>query len=345
MSVATLSETRVFNRDLEAVRENVLGGIIEAAIDGQPVLWLFAGRGANDRWTEQGSRGMGKRTLPGGESIVTKVRLGKNDTAKALTGGYDTYDLTPQDNVRHARWNWKQYGAGISIDEHLIDTMGGGLAFYDVVEAEMADAANSLADLMASHLYNNGGSSNNVNDLNSLISANDAIGGLSGATYSNWNSRGISARGTAAGSITFTPTTTSFAAAGLDNWRTAYDNASEGGTMTPNAILTTYLLKQAYEAKIQSQERYQPIQRTDARHMFLNFGMAPVIPDPKCPTGDTYFVNTETLHVVFLAGADFNSTPFQQPDRQRVRVSKVFATCEAICRDRKSNNRLTGQTA
>jgi len=345
MSVATLSETRTFNRDLESVRENVLPGVMNVAIDGQPVLWIFAARGANDRYTEQGPRGKGKRTLAGGESIVVKARLGKNDTAKALAGSYDTFDMTPQDNVRHARFSWKQYGAGVSIDEHVIDTAGGGLGFFDLVEEEMMDAANSLADTMASHMYANGGSANNVNDLSSLISANDSIGGLSGATYSNWNSRGFSARGTAAGSITFTPTTASFATAGLANWRTAFDNASEGGTMTPNVILTTYTLKQAYEAKIQSQERYAPIGMTDARHLFLNFGTAPVVPDPKCPSGDTYFINTDTLYSVFLAGADFNSTPFQQPDRQRVRLSKVFATCELVIRDRKSNNRLTGQTA
>jgi hypothetical protein len=222
--------------------------------------------------------------------------------------------------------------------------MGGGLAFFDVVEEEMMDAANSLADFMAGHMYASGGGSA-VNTLAALISANDSIGGLSGATYANWNSRGVSARGTAAGSITFTPTDPSFASSGLSNWKTAFDNASEGGTMTPNAILTTYALKQAYEAKIQSQERYAPMKREDARHLFLNFGTAPVIPDPKCPSGHTYFVNTETLYAVFLAGADFNSTPFQQPDRQRVRVSKIFATCELVIRDRKSNNKVIGQTA
>ena len=343
MSVTTLSETRVYGRDLESVRENVLPGIVAAAIDGQPALWIFAGRGANERWTEQGPMGMGKRTLPGGESIVCKVRLGKNETAKALSGGYDTYDLTPQDNVRHARYNWKQYGSAISIDEHLIDTAGGGLAYFDIVEEEMADAVASLADHLSSHMYNNGGVSYNVNDFNSLISANDSIGGLSGATYANWNSRGVSARGTAAASVSFAGG--SFATQGLSDWRTAFDNASEGGTMTPNVILTTYLLKQAYEAKIQVQERYEPVGREDVRHLFINFGLAPVVPDPKCPTGDTYFINTNTLHMNFLAGADFNSTPFQQPDRQRVRLSKVFATCELTCKDRKSNNRISSQTA
>jgi len=345
MAIAAVVESRTFTRDLESVRENILPGVVNAAIDGQPVLQIFAGRGANDRWNEQGPKGMGKRTLAGGESIVIKVRLGKNDTAKALAGAYDTYDLTPQSNVVHGRYSWKQYGAGISIDEHLVDTMGGGLAIFDAVEEEVADGVNALADTVATHMYANGGFANNVNQLGSLISANDAIGGLSGATYVNWNSRGFSARGTAAGSITFTPSTTSFAAAGLSNWKTAYDNASEGGTMTPNVLLTTYDLKQGYEAKIQSQERYSPIGKTDARHLFLNFGLAPVVPDPKCPTGHTYFINTETLYAVFLAGADFNSTPFQQPDRQRVRISKVFATCELIIRDRKSNNKLIGQTA
>ena len=213
------------------------------------------------------------------------------------------------------------------------------------VEEEMRDGANSLADLLGTHLYSNSSVASRVEDLQSLISANDSVHGLSGATYENWNSRGLSARGTAASAVSFAGG--SFATQGLSDMRIAYNNASDGTNMVPDVILTTYDVEQFYEGKLQAQERFTPGSLADAGFRFLAFKQAADIPDAKCPSGHQYFLNIGggTIYLAVLAGADFGSTPFQMPDTQRVRVSKVFVTCELVIVDRKRNNKITGITA
>ena len=344
MSVATQSETRSYGRLLEYTRDKLFSGIVQTAIDSQPALSIFTGKLANSMFPERGPSGKGKRVVTGA-SIEQKVRLGKNDTVGSLSGGYDTFDTSPQDNVRHARFNWKLYGGTVNISEHEISTNSGPEAVANMVEAEMRDAIDSLADLIGSHIYTNGGVSTRVTGLDQLISANDSVGGLSGATYTTWNSRGVSADGTAPASVLFTPTTTSFAAAGLANMRTAWNQASEGQSVQPEVILTTLTNHERYEGSLEPQHRITNMALADAGIRALEFKQAPVIPDRKATSGNFYFLNLDKLFLTCLAGCDFQSDPFTTPENQRVRVSKVYFTGELVCVDRKRNNKLTGVTA
>lgn len=344
MSVATLSETRTFGRYLEYTRDNVLPGIISAAIDSQPAISLFAGRIANSMYPERSDSGRAKRTTTGA-TIEYKVRLGTNSTAGELSSGYANFDTTPQDNVRHGRSNWKLYGATVNISGHEIDVNSGPEAVANMVEEESRDAVESLLDVMGSHVYTNSGISTRLTGLDQLISANDSVGGLSGATYYPWNSRGISADGTAVGSITFTPSTTSFAAAGLANMRTAWNQASEGASTSPDVILTTLTNHERYEGSLEPQHRITNMALADAGIRALEFKGAPVIPDRKATSGNFYFLNTSLLYLCVLAGADFETTPWTQPETQRVQVMKFYVTCEMVVRDRKRNNKLNGITA
>lgn len=346
--VAILTESRDFDRALEYARETVMPKIWSNAIDSQPLVSTLTGRIANAMFPEMGPMGRGKRMM-GGESIVGKARLGKNETVKSLTGGYDTFDTTPQDNVRHSRFNWKLYGGTVNISEHEIEMNASSeAAVANIVQEEMTDAIESLVDLLGTHLYSNGGVITRVTDLDTLISAaseNASVGGLSGSTYTHWNSRGISNDGTAPASVSFTPGTTSFASAGLANWRRAYNNASEGQSTQPEVIMTTLNIHEYYEAVIEPQHRVTNTRLADAGIRALQWKEVPVIPDRKCPSGKSYFMNLDRMYLSVLRGTDFQSTPFTQPDAQRVRISKVFVTCEMCIFDRKRQNKVIGQTA
>lgn len=343
MSVATLNETRTFGRYLEYTRDRVLPGIVSAAIDSQPALSVFTGRIANAMYDERGPQGAAKRTL-GGATVEFKVRLGTNLTAGELGSGYGVFDTTPNDSVRHGRANWKLYGATVNISGHEIDTNGSPEGIANMVEEESRDAVESVSDVMGTHVYS-GNTSTRITGLDALISANDSVFGLSGATYAPWNSRGISPDGTAAAAISFTPGTTSFAAAGLANMRTAWNQSSEGATTQPNVILTTLTNHERYEGSLEPQHRITNMALADAGIRALEFKQAPVVPDRKATSTNMYFINTSRLFLAVLAGADFASTPWTFPETQRVQVMKVYVTCELVCIDRKRNNKLTGITA
>lgn len=347
MATPLLSETRSYGRFLEYTRERMLPGIVSAAIDSQPAISIFTGRIANSMFPERGPQGRGKRE-GSGESTVFKVRLGKNETVSELTGGYDTFDTTPQDNLRHGRANWKLYGATVNLSGHEVDVNNSPERVASMVEEESRDAIESLLDLMGGHVYTNSGSPNRLTGLEQAISANDSVYGLSGASsgYGNaWSSRGVSPDGTAPASISFTASPTSFASAGLANMRTAWNQSSEGATTQPHVILATLTNHERYEGSLEVQHRITNMMLADAGIRALEFKGAPVIQDRKCTSGAFYFLNFDHIWLQVLAGCDFATTPWTSTERQRVQVMKVYATCEIVCDDRKRQNKLLGVTA
>ena len=347
MSVNVLTESRDYGRLLEFARENMLPGIISAAIDSQPGISIFTGRIANAMYPEMGPQGRGRR-VGSGDSTNFKIRLGKNDTVGELSGGYGIYDTTPQDNVRHGRINWKLYGGTVNLSGHEVDVNASSEAVVNIVEDEMRDAVESMLDLMGSHLYTNSGNPNRITGLEQIISANDSVYGLSGAASgfgSAWCSRGVSPDGTAPASISFTASPTSFVSAGMANLRTAWNQSSEGLSMQPEFILTTLVNHERYEGSIEVQHRVTNMALADAGIRALQFKEAPVIPDRKCTAGAFYFLNTDKIWMQILAGCDFASTPWLETEKQRVQVMKVYVTCEMACNDRKRVNKLVGITA
>lgn len=342
MSVTTLTESRTFGRALEYARDNVIPGIVQNAIDHLPGISLFAGRLGDIMFGTTNNQGRGKRVHTGGESLRARVRLGVNTSRGALASAYATFDTTPSDTVRHARGNWKLYGDTINLSQHELRMASGPEALGSILQEETSDGVSSLVDLVGQHLYDNTGVASRVTDMDTIVSANDSIFGLSGATYGPWNSRGVSARGTAAGSISFAGG--SFATTGLSNWRIAWNNAWEG-SVRPQAGLTTHDVYSFYEGSLQPQERFNSPRMADGGFETLQFKTAPILPDPHCNAGFTYFINFDFLKLEFLAGADFSVGRFVEPEAQDVIIAKVVATAELLCNGRKFQNKVTSQTA
>lgn len=341
MSVTPISETREFRRNLEYSRENALPGIFDNSKDKKPLVSVMTGQLATPMFGGVGNQGQGKR-VSGGESIVLKLRVATNSTVGSLTGGYSTFDTTPQSNVIHGRASWKLYGGTVSLSKHEINSNAGGFGHVDIVQDEMRAGAEDLVDDISGDLYDNGGVTTNTSGLDDIISVNDSIYGVSGATYPRWNSRGVSARGTAAASVSFA--SGSFAGQGIQDMRVAWNNCTEG-TESPQGIFTTHDVMSFYEGALQPQERFNSPRMADGGFQFLQFKSAPMFPDPDCQSGAMYFLNFNHLYLQVQAGADFSSGEFIEPVNQRVLVSKLFATCELVCDSRLLQNKLTGITA
>jgi hypothetical protein len=342
MSVTAQSETRNYTRQLTLTRDMILPGIKDNAYDNSPLLSAFFGRLTNAQFGPVKLNGRAKRVQDGGESIRVNHRLGKNATAKTLTGGWDTVDTTPQDNVRFSRANWVHYSATATINEteKLVNT--GSSAISSIVEEETTSAVLGVVDLAADHIYSNGSDATRLTSLQQIISANDSVQGLSGATYSRWNSRGKSARGTAAASISFG--SGSFATQGIDDMRRAWLNAQEGA-IHPHGIYTTHLIYGYYEGSLQPQQRFTSNDMANAGFMQLAFNVAPVFADSKCTSGEMHFLNFDALYIKVLAGADVTATPFVEALDQEAYTSKVMLKAQLICENRLFVNKLTGITS
>lgn len=344
MSVATLNETRTYERALEYSRDAVIPGIKENAFNFNPLASVMAGRLNTMLFGRAGLQGRGKKVRTGGTTIEGRVNLGQNTNVKTLTGHFDTVDTTPSDTPRHWRANWKEYVGAISISrfEQLANRSPEAIA--NMVESETRITIGSLVDFVGAHMYDNAGVGSRITSLSSLVSANNSVEGLDGGTYTRWNSRGVSARGTAPGSVTFTPSTTSFASAGLQNLRDAWNGCTEG-MVKPDAIFTTHAIYSLYEGQLQPLERFTDARVADGGFQSLLYKTAPIFPDPQCTSGSLYMLNFEHLHFDVMAGADFDAGPFIEDTDSMALVSKVYLVCQLVVENRFVQNKLTGITA
>ena len=341
MSVPVLSESRNFDRTLEFTRDQVMAEVFDTAFNHSPLIAMLFGRLQNAQFGPVPMNGRAKSTMTGGESIRIRVNLGDNTTAKTLSGPWDTVDTTPSDTVRHARINWKHYSATITLSDTDLLINRGPEMLSSLVRFETENALRSLAELAGEHGYDNGSVSSRATGLEQ-IAADSTLFGLANTTYPTWKSRGLSARGTAAGSVSFA--SGSFAAQGLDDMLNSYLNASEGAVQ-PMVGLTTYDVFRFFEGSLQPQQRYTNSDSATAMFENLAFKRAPVFPDDNAVSGTLYWVNWDFVKAFILGGADLSVGPFERAEQQEARTSKVMLKWNLGVMDRRFANKMNSITA
>lgn len=348
MSVATLTESRDYGRRLEYTLDRILPGIKNNVFVHSPIASMYLSQVFDQTFGGGFQMGRGHRSQMGGESIRVEHNLGVNTSRKRLTGPWDTIDTTPSDTVRHSRANWTDYSVTATFNKREQLENRGEYEIASMIENETKHSVLSLVDLAADDLYNNGALPNAITSLDQIISANDTIQGLSGATYTTWNSRGLSARGTVVGSVTFDGSAAgysdSFAVAGLQVMRVAWNNASEGA-LVPTSITTTYDVFSFYEGQITPQERYTSPNLGNLSFLNLAFKSAPVMPDPKATAGTMWFHNTDVTYLVCLEGADFDRDEAVRALEQESWTIPIMLKCNLVCEDRRLVNKWVNITA
>lgn len=346
LPLVTADGTRIYNEDLVATAERVNPTIVENAINSHPGASIFLGNVGAILTGEIRSNGAptGGAEASGGESVRTNVKLGTNGSARRLASGFGEFSTDTSDTARGSRSNWKLYGSTVIMSGSQVRKNSGAEQVINQLNYKQTDSVSALVDLVAEDLLTTSSQPNAISSLPTLIHAADTFQTLSGSTFQNWNSRGLQDKGTAAASISFTPGTTSFAAAGLSNWRTAYMNAEEG-SIKPDAIITTDAIFRYYEGSLTPQVRFQDPRIGDLSFEALRFKQASVFHDPYCASGMTLFVNTNMTKIKYLPGALFDITPRHDQDSQDAFSMKVIFEAQLCTMGRKFNNKVIGQTA
>jgi hypothetical protein len=308
MSVATLSETRVFGRRLEMTMEAILPRVKQNAFQHSPIVSAFLGRTFDTQFGTGPMSGAGLRTQTGGESVRVQHNLGTNTTAQWLAGPWGQTDTTPSDTVRHSRANWTDGSATVTISARERLENQGDNRIVPIIEFETNNAVLSLADLVGDSLYDQA-SATAITGLNQIIGANDSVQSLSGATYANWNSRGLS------------------------------------GALMPTLGLTTYDILEFYEGAITPQERYTSTAVGNLSFLNLAFKNAAVVGDPKCPSGNFFWANPMLTYVVALAGANFSVGDAHRAEKQESTNVQIMFKAQMVTEDRRLVNQMTGITA
>ena len=330
MSLAT-SQTvsRSDLREYAFTRDNERFNYIDHVFSHSVALSIFASQSLGD-FGGTPLKGRGHKVTIGGHMITDTVVLGEHAGAQAVAGPWATHTVAPDDNTRIAEANWAFYNHALAIADHEIRINRGDAAKANFVAMQTRQVMKALANLVADHMWATSLQTNGVTPFVSLIGASgDSLQTLDGDNYAKWNSRGLSAVPTAAGSISFA--SGSFAAQGIADMRTCWNNASEG-TIQPDIIITSFGTHERYEGSLVPQERYtQPFRTGDASFAGLAFKQTAVLPERKCPDASLFMFSLdpdEGVKLIVLEGADFQFDAFKPSSNQTVAVSPLTLTAQ-----------------
>ena len=268
-------------------------------------------------WLKQKNR---KTVLNGGAKIIIPLMYEKNSTVKSYSG-YDPLDVTPQEGISAAEYEWKQIAGSITVSRSEERKNSGESQVINLLDSKIRQAELSLEDTLSTMLFSDG-TGNGGKDLMGLAAllkdtpTTGSVGGISRATNTWWRNQ----------YTTGTKTTTAY-----DNllaaMRTVYNRSSKGSDH-PDLILSDRDTFEGYESLLVTNERFQDQKTGDAGFENLKFKGATVLWDPACPgstsDGRMYFLNSKYLSWVVDEQTDFTITPFVRPKDQDAKTAQIL---------------------
>jgi hypothetical protein len=211
-------------------------------------------------------------------------------------------------------------------------------AVIPLIEARMNDATNVMMDAMATSLYNNTSNTQQFTGLPAAVSDSGTYGNIDRSTYTWWKSKQY-----AAGSVN--PTRQNI----LQYISGTVKNGAEVPTFGVCGFGTWTLLAQDYVG----QEQYvlTPGSGFDGDSNGPQSGFralmvagVPIYPDPYCPEGTVYFLNSNYLSLYIHEQGSFVFTGFEStlPNWQIGYVGAVLMIAELVNTKPKSMTKVTG---
>jgi hypothetical protein len=261
----------------------------------------------------------------GGTSIVEPLMYAVNNTVGSYSG-YDAIDLTPQDGITAAEYQWKQMAASIAISGIEESKNRGTEAIIKLLNAKIMQAEESLKSSLNTMLYSDGtgNGSKDFNGLGNIVATvNNTVGGIDASSNTWWNPfQDVSA--------------STLSQADMGN---VYNQISKGSDV-PDLILTNTNLFEKYESLLTANVRYQDVAKANAGFQNLMFKQTPLVFDLAIAADATsapmYFLNSKYLKLTGMNGHWFNTTDFQNGTVAGVdaRYALVMAYGELTCSNR-----------
>jgi hypothetical protein len=266
------------------------------------------------------------RVEEGGTQIIEPVMYAVNDTVSTYSG-YDAIDLTPQEGISAAEYDWKQMAASIAISGIEEAKNRGAEAIIKLLNAKIQQAEMSLKTTLNEQLFGTPGSAPAAKDFNGLGNIigteNNTVGGIDASTNTWWN-----------------PTYDGSASTlSLVDMGSIYNVASKGSDV-PDLIITNVALFEKFESLLTNNVRYQDVAKANSGFTNLMFKQTPVVFDLELGTGTSaqpmYFLNTKYLKLTGLNGYWFSTTDFMKGTVAGVdaRYSLILAYGNLTCSNR-----------
>lgn len=265
----------------------------------------------------------------GGSKIVVPLMHGMNNTAKSYSG-YGIIDVTPQDGLSAAEYEWKQYAVGISISgKEEFQNQGEG-RLINLLESKIKQAELSLIDLFAADLFK-ASSLVGADDLVSIpqIVSDDGLGTIGNISttgntwWKNYQTSGAST------SVVY------------DNLiAKTFDvllNTSKGNDRVDIGIFPSAVflgLEGLLVKTINFVPGLQDKKAVDIGYDNYRIKGCTIMYDENCISATGYFLNSRYIQLVTGAGKDFVSSPWIKPDNGDYKTSMIMWYGNLVCSNR-----------
>lgn len=288
------------------------------------------------------------KTMDGGEAIVVPLMYGLNETVRSYSG-FDPLDVTPQDGLTPARYEWKQISGSLSISRKMERQNSGKARMLSLLEAKMEQLRMSFNEVLGAMAFGRGlgNGGKDFLGLRALVEPGSygTVGGIDGNTYTWWRNQAVAASGYPGGG-NFDATGTADTIEGQTMVRDLYMKCVRG-TQQPDLAITHLTTYSEYEAALAQNERFTD--STTAMHGFMNLkvknatmaweesyiwgGASPFTTVGS--VGQFYMLNSQFLQVVVDSETNFVSTPFVRPHDQDARTSQILLMGNLVASNRK----------
>ncbi len=221
--------------------------------------------------------------------------------------GADTLSTSDNETMTAAEYAWKQLYANISITRRDELVNSGDAQKVDLVKSKMKAAEKTMANLMATGVYNAGSTTNAIIGLQAIIHTSSTIGGISQTNYTWW-----------AGQLDSSTTAFSIAALQTSFSAATFNNES------PTAIFATKANYNRYYGALQPQQRFMDSETAKGGFSSLMFNGVPFIADDFAPANNIVGINENYLHLCVHKDEDMRFSGFQKPENQNIRLGQIF---------------------
>jgi len=319
-----LAESRTWDALLTTTLANYSQKLRDNIFDEYPILSWFNGKLAGALKREKLLK-----LVDGGETIVEHILYELNSTVKSYSA-FEVLDLTAQEGMTIARYQWRQYACGISISGLEKRANKGESKMIDLLQSKVTQGEQSMRDRMSRDCYGANADGKSLDGMNTILSTTATLGGLAPATFTWWQ-----------------PTSTasgSFAAQGLKDMRTLFNTLSFGNN-TPDGLFTTQSVFEFFETSLQPQERYSNIEAANTGFTNLTFKGKPLFFDRDCNSGQLLMLNSKAIKLCVHEDANMDMSKFVQPDDQDAWSAKYIWQGNLVVNERRKHGRLTAITA
>ncbi|MGD9600055.1 MAG: phage major capsid protein [Steroidobacteraceae bacterium] len=280
-------------------------------------------------------REKGAVKLDGGESIVTPLVY--EFGAGGSYSGSDTMDITVQDGISAAEYNWKQVYATATITGYQKASNMGRSRQINIVEATIKQAQMTIENQVATMLFGDGtgNSGKDILGLEAIVSQTPTVGVLGGIDASAetfWRN----VVNTSVGSI---------ATGGLAAVQTMIRQTQRGGDKVDLIIMDATNFGRFQALANNRVEIMHNVKAANLGIPMLTIEGTDVIFDHYCPADRIYGVNTNYLKLYVHEAVNFTTGDFIEPADKDIRVAKILLQAQLVTDRREAHFVGSGTSA